>query len=130
MLEELRDFSKRKKKPVTSDNIDLLADRVKLFFSCFVILTLFYFQLKRSNSFQDDDDPFSYSQEIKNNKNSEVNEEFMKILETNEVMKEYSVNINNNNNSNELKKEEEDESKLIRSDEQIRIIGENSKVNR
>ena len=51
----------------------------------------------------------------------------MKLFQTNEVMKE--VNINKSNN--ELNKREGDvdeENKLIRSDEQIKIIEENSKV--
>ncbi len=51
----------------------------------------------------------------------------MKLFQTNEVMKE--VNINKSNN--ELNKRDgdvEEENKLIRSDEQIKIIEENSKV--
>jgi hypothetical protein len=51
----------------------------------------------------------------------------LKLFQTNEVMKE--VNINKSNN--ELNKRDgdvEEENKLIRSDEQIKIIEENSKV--
>ena len=72
------------------------------------------------------EDPFSQDAKTNStNGDTKNNDEIFKLIHSNDVMKEYNVNINNEQQTQQL---QEEENKMNRSDEQLKIIEENSKV--